>query len=88
MSIKVFVKAKNLVKKLTCPPATQNLKLNTENRDAAISAEHIQYGPLNLEDQGYWDKIAKHWKTTPEVAKESDCSNCAAFWFDHYICFH
>ena len=79
MSIKVFIKAKKLIKKLTCPTATQDLELNTVNRNAAIEAEHIQYGPINLEDQGYWDKLADHWNTTPEVAKESNCSNCAAF---------
>ena len=32
------------VQKLVCPPATQDLELNTKNRDAAIQAEHIQYG--------------------------------------------
>ena len=32
-----------------CPPATQDLKINTENRNAAIKAEHIQYGPLNVD---------------------------------------
>ncbi len=62
-----------------CPPATQDLELNTKNRDSAIQSEHIQYGPMNLEDEVYWDKLGDHWKTTPEVAKESNCSNCAAF---------
>jgi len=79
MSIKIILKAKKLIQNLACPPATQNLELNTENRNAAIEAEHIQYGPLNLEDEDYWDKLAQHWKTTPEVAKESKCSNCVAF---------
>ena len=38
-----------------CPPATQNLELNTKNRDASIKAEHIQYGPLNVDEPGdYW----------------------------------
>ena len=62
-----------------CPPATQDLRLNTKNRDSAIKAKHIQYGPLNPSDEDYWERIAKHWKTTPDVAKESNCSNCAAF---------
>ena len=70
---------KEAIKNLACPPATQDLELNTENRDAAIQAEHIQYGPMNLEDEAYWDRLAEHWNTTPEVAKESNCSNCAAF---------
>ena len=72
---KFLVEAINLV----CPPATQDLGLNTKNRDSAIQAEHIQYGPMNLEDESYWVKLAKFWKTEPEVAKESKCSNCAAF---------
>ena len=37
--------------RLICPPATQDLELNTKNRNSAIQAEHIQYGPLNLEDE-------------------------------------
>lgn len=62
-----------------CPRATGDLKLNTKNRDRAISAKHIQYGPLNLSDEDYWERLAKHWKTKPEVAKRSLCGNCAAF---------
>ena len=79
MSIKVIIKAKNLIKNLICPPATKDLELNTKNRDKAISSDHIQYGPMNLEDEEYWDKLAQHWKTDAKVAKESNCSNCAAF---------
>ena len=41
---KFIVEAKGLI----CPPATQDLELNTKNRDSAIHAEHIQYGPLNV----------------------------------------
>tara|TARA_B100001094_G_scaffold331694_1_gene400939 strand:- start:9139 stop:9561 length:423 start_codon:yes stop_codon:yes gene_type:complete len=69
----------NEVKHLVCPPATQDLELNTKNRNAAIKAEHIQYGPMNLSDKQYWIKAAKHWNTTPDVAIKSKCSNCAAF---------
>ena len=79
MRIKIIKKVKEQIQDLVCPPATQDLKLNTENRNSAIESEHIQYGPLNLNDESYWDRIADHWKTTPEVAKESSCSNCAAF---------
>ena len=66
-------------KKNICPPATQDLELNTKNRNAAIQAEHIQYGPLNLADEEYWEKAADHWNTEPEVAKKSKCGNCVAF---------
>ena len=62
-----------------CPIVTQDLEMNTRNRNSAIQAEYIQYGPLNLEDEEYWKKAAKHWKTTVEVAKKSRCSNCVAF---------
>ena len=53
-------------KGLVCPPATQDLELNTKNRDSAIQAEHIQYGPMNLvnEPGEYWVNIAEHWNTT------------------------
>ena len=52
-----ITEAKNLI----CPPATQDLELNTKNRDSAIHAEHIQYGPLNVSEPGdYWERIAKY----------------------------
>ena len=62
-----------------CPAPTQDLELNTLNRNRAIQTEFIQYGPLNLADKNYWVKAAKQWRTTPEVAKKSRCSNCVAF---------
>jgi hypothetical protein len=63
----------------SCPVATQNLELNTKNRDKSINADYIQYGPMNLSDEGYWEDLAAHWKTTTEVAKNSNCGNCVAF---------
>ena len=68
-----------ILKQLTCPAATKNLKLNTKNRNAAIKDEDIRYGPLNLEDEKYWEGVAEHWNTSVEVAKKSKCSNCIAF---------
>lgn len=64
---------------LACPLPAKDLKLNTKNRDAAIKADHIQYGPLNLSDGSYWEGLADHWKTDVEVAKKSLCGNCVAF---------
>ena len=53
--IKVKVEDLSMGKKMKCPAATQDLKLNTKNRDASIKAEHIQYGPLNVDEPGdYW----------------------------------
>ena len=62
-----------------CPAPTQDLELNTANRNRAIQAEFIKYGPLNLADENYWKEYAKKWGTKPEVAKKSNCSNCVAF---------
>jgi len=70
---------KEAVEALSCPLPTQDLELNTKNRDAAIKADHIQYGPLNLADEEYWEDLAEHWDTDVAVAKKSRCYNCAAF---------
>jgi hypothetical protein len=65
---------------MDCPEASENLKLNTENRDKSIKAEYIKYGPLNVDEPGnYWVDLAKHWETTEEAAKKSLCGNCVAF---------
>ena len=76
-NFKKFIKE---AKNLACPPATQNLELNTKNRDSAIQAEHIQYGPLNVDEPGdYWGSIAEYWNTTTEAPMKSRCGNCVAF---------
>ena len=65
---------------MDCPDATQDVKLNTKNRDSAIQSETIKYGPLNVNEPGdYWEDIADHWDTTVEAAKKSLCGNCVAF---------
>ena len=64
---------------MACPLPTQDLELNTKNRNSSIKADYIKYGPLNLTDEGYWELAAEHWNTTVEVAKESKCKNCVAF---------
>tara|TARA_R100001163_G_C5051084_1_gene187861 strand:- start:875 stop:1261 length:387 start_codon:yes stop_codon:yes gene_type:complete len=68
-----------ILKEMSCPRATQDLKLNTKNRNMAIKEDHIKYGPLNLNDENYWVDAAKHWNTSVKVAKQSNCSNCVAF---------
>ena len=61
-----------------CPPATQDLELNTKNRDATL--KNFNYGPLNVSEPGdYWEKIAEYWKTDIKAAKASNCGNCVAF---------
>ena len=65
---------------LGCPAATQDLEVNTRNRDAAIKADFIKYGPLNVDEPGsFWVDIAEYWDTTVEAAQKSKCSNCVAF---------
>jgi hypothetical protein len=64
----------------SCPLATQNLEVNTRNRNKAIQEDYIQYGPLNVDEPGdYWKDIADFWNTTEEAAEKSLCSNCVAF---------
>ena len=64
--------------KMECPPATQDVALNTKNRNA--TRDNHMYGPLNVKEPGdYWEKLAKRWKTTLEAAKKSKCGNCVAF---------
>lgn len=70
---------KTLLKGDSCPKPTKDLELNTRNRDKAIRSKWIKYGPLNLSDNKYWQRLAKHWNTTAVVAKKSRCANCIAF---------
>ena len=63
-----------------CPAPTQDVSLNTANRDRAIQADFIKYGPLNVEEPGdQWEKIAKKWDTDVKAAFKSRCANCVAF---------
>jgi len=69
-----------------CPPATQNVEINTKNRDATIRL--FMYGPANpnLPSLNFWNKYAKLWSrgktVTPELLSEvrqMRCGNCAVF---------
>ena len=63
-----------------CPAPTQDVSLNTANRDRAIRADYINYGPLNVEEPGdYWSEVARKWGTTFKAAFKSRCANCVAF---------
>ncbi len=63
-----------------CPIATADIERNTKNRNNAIQADHVQYGPLNVDEPGsYFDDIADFWNTTVEAAKQTLCNNCVAF---------
>jgi hypothetical protein len=75
----IKITLKNSYEIFSCPLPTKDLALNTNNRNDAIEADHIHYGPLNLNDEEYWEHLADHWKTDVSVAKKSLCGNCAAF---------
>jgi hypothetical protein len=71
---------KSINESMACPLPAKDLELNTKNRNHAIKANHIKYGPLNIKEPGsYWEDLANHWDTTVEAAKKSICANCAAF---------
>ena len=57
--------------------AITNLALNTKNSNMAIKSYH--YGPLNEDDDEYWEAVADLWDTDTDTAKGSRCHNCAAF---------
>ena len=68
----------NYEAEMSCPPATQDVAINTKNRNATI--KNFGYGPLNVDEPGdFWEDIAKQWKTTVKAAKKSKCGNCVAF---------
>tara|TARA_R110000772_G_scaffold249225_1_gene363405 strand:- start:346 stop:894 length:549 start_codon:yes stop_codon:yes gene_type:complete len=62
-----------------CPPATEDIDLNTKNRNS--TRDDHSYGPLNPAEpsEGYWEDIAKKWNSTVDEAMTTRCSNCVAF---------
>jgi hypothetical protein len=62
-----------------CPEATQDVKINLENRQYAIDS--ADYGPLNPNEpnEGYWKAKAEQFKGDVESAKKALCGNCAFF---------
>jgi GNAT superfamily N-acetyltransferase len=63
-----------------CPPATQDITLNLNNRQKAI--DEYGYGPLNpdLPNTKFWMKKVDEWNLdSMEEAQQSLCGNCAAF---------
>jgi len=63
----------------SCPPATQDIVLNIENRQNAI--DNVGYGPLNPDEPNteFWQEKADRWDTTPVEASKSICGNCVFF---------
>lgn len=69
-----------------CPPATQDIALNTKNRDRAIRM--FDYGPPNpaAPAKWFWRKIAMRWTGGKEPTEEQleeqktmRCGNCGVF---------
>lgn len=62
-----------------CPPATQDLVVNLENRENAIQS--AGYGPLNPNEpnEEFWQAKADRWSVSTEEAKKSLCANCVFF---------
>lgn len=62
-----------------CPPATQDIVLNIENRQNAI--DNVGYGPLNPKEpnEEFWQEKADRWDIEPAEAKKSICGNCVFF---------
>ena len=72
-------KSKALLQEV-CPPATQDIKLNIENRQTAI--DQANYGPLNPNEpnEEYWQAKADQFKGSIEEAKKALCGNCSFFY--------
>ena len=72
--------AATLEAKNKCPPATQDITLNLNNRQKAI--DEYGYGPLNpdMPNRKFWMKKVDEWNLdSVEEAQQSLCGNCAAF---------
>lgn len=63
----------------SCPPATQDIAINLENRKKAIDT--AMYGPLNPAEpnDAYWEALGNEWNVDVETAKKQTCGNCAVF---------
>jgi hypothetical protein len=62
-----------------CPPATQDIAINLQNREKAITT--AGYGPLNPKEpnEDFWAEKAKRWSLPVADAKKSVCGNCVMF---------
>lgn len=62
-----------------CPRATQDVAINTKNRQVAI--DRYGYGPLNPNQPNpqFWAEKAKMWNTSPQEAMSTRCGNCGVF---------
>jgi hypothetical protein len=63
----------------SCPPATQDIVLNIDNRQKAI--DNVGYGPLNPDEANtdFWQDKADRWNIESSEARGSVCGNCVFF---------
>jgi hypothetical protein len=63
----------------SCPPATQDIAINLENREKAI--QDAGYGPLNPKEPNtpFWTEKANRWSVSIAEAKKSTCGTCVMF---------
>ena len=67
----------------SCPPATQSIELNLENRQNALDTK--EYGPANpqLDESGgneeFWQRYADRFNDTIENVMSMRCGNCSFF---------
>lgn len=68
-----------MAEKGKCPPATQDIAVNIENRQNAI--KNAAYGPLNPKEpnEAFWKKKADRWDVSVPEAKKQKCGNCIMF---------
>ena len=77
-----------------CPSATQDLEVNTKNRDATI--KKFNYGPLNVDEPGdYWVDIAENCVAFDISPRMKDCmpgktsdkdGELGYCWMHHFKC--
>lgn len=67
-----------------CPTATQDIELNTQNRDKAIQL--FDYGPPNPREPAswFWVRLARRWGVPPTSygmaeLRKMRCGNCSVF---------
>ena len=71
-------RAESFDAEMSCPPATQDAKINAKNQKEAF--DKFGYGPRNVKEPGnFWKNMAKEMDKTVAEAKKSKCGNCVAF---------
>lgn len=62
---------------VACPVATKDSEINSANRQKAV--DEAFYGPININDTEYWNKLSQILNVPVEDARKSLCGNCGVF---------